>query len=92
MTRLIQIDTDPALASNELLAALDRQGVVGTLTPGQRPADDDGVTVTLRVERAIADLAVRIQRALDDVIARYGAPLLSEQIAEDRFVVRPPAG
>lgn len=91
MTRLIQIDTDPALASTELLAALDRQGVVGTLTPSPRPADD-GATVTLRVERAIADLAARIQRALEDVIARYGAPLLSEQIAEDRFVVRPPAG
>jgi hypothetical protein len=91
MTRLIQIDTDPALASTELLAALDRQGVVGTLTPIARSAVD-GATVTLRVERAIADLAARIQRALEDVIARYGAPLLSEQIAEDRFVVRPPAG
>jgi hypothetical protein len=91
MTRLIQIDTDPALASNDLLAALDRQGVVGTLTPSTRPADD-GVTVTLRVERAIVDLAGRIQRALDEAIAGYGAPLLTEQVAEDRFVVRPPAG
>jgi len=91
MTRLIQIDTDPALASSDLLAALDRQGVVGTLTPSTRPADD-GVTVTLRVERAIVDLAGRIQRALDEAIAGYGAPLLTEQVAEDRFVVRPPAG
>jgi hypothetical protein len=92
MPRLIQIDTDPALASSELLAALDRQGVVGTLTSSPHPADDQGVRVTLRVERAIVDLAARIERALDDAIARYGAPLLTEQIAEDRFVVRPPAG
>jgi hypothetical protein len=92
MTRLIQIDSDPALAPSDLLAALDRQGVVGTITPGPRPSDGGGVRVTLRVERAIVDLASRIQHALDDAIARYGVPLLSEQIDEDRFVVRPPAG
>ena len=92
MTLLIQIDTDPALASADLLAALDRQGVVGTLAPGAVPADEAGSHVTLRIERAIVDLAARIQRALDDAIARHGVPLLSEQIADDRFVVRPPAG
>lgn len=91
MTRLIQIDTDPALASSDLLAAFDRHGVSGSLAPSPQPPDGDGVHMTLRVERTVVDLAARIQRALDDAIARYGVPLLSEQVGENRFVVRPPA-
>jgi hypothetical protein len=93
MTQLFHIDTEPALTSADVLRALDRQGIVGTLTATRRaPASDEAARLTLRVERAIADLGARIQRALEDAIDRRDLPLLTEQIGHDRFVVRPPAG
>ena len=92
MSQLFHIDAEPALASGDLLKALDRQGIVGTLTATARPANDEAARLTLRVERAIADLAARIQRALEDAIDLRDLPLMTEQVGHDRFVVRPPAG
>jgi len=92
MNQLFHIDAEPALPSGDLLKALDRQGIVGTLTATARPASDEAARLTLRVERAIADLAARIQRALEDAIERRDLPLLTERVGHDRFVVRPPAG
>ena len=92
MSQLFHIDAEPALTSGDVLRALDRQGIVGTLTATPRAASDEAARLTLRVERAIADLAARIQRALEDAIDRRELPLLTEQVGQDRFIVRPPAG
>ncbi len=92
MSQLFYIDTEPALTSGDVLRALDRQGIVGTLTATPRVASDEAARLTLRVERAIADLGARIRRALEDAIDRRELPLLTEQVGNDRFVVRPPAG
>ena len=90
MNRLFHIDAAPALPSGDLLRALDRQGIVGTLTATTR-ANAELARVTLRVERAIADVAARVQRALEDTIAIHELPLFTQQVGDDRFVVRPPA-
>jgi hypothetical protein len=88
---VITVDSAPHLACADLIAALGRHGIVGTLL-GDDLATDRPARLRLQIGERVDDVARSIRRALEEAIAARMLPLVAQQVGSDRFVVRPPAG
>ncbi len=82
---VVQIESVPLISDDQLLVALQAEGVEGSIV-GREP-------LAVRVSEAdLSLLARRVLSAVDGLALIAARPMISEQVGPVSFVVRPAAG
>ncbi len=90
MKNYVEIESNPELAQNDLLAALMAQGIEAKVVKNRRTTDD-GALVTMRLRNEPEDVSRRLLAALGDAIERHGRPLICSSVGDFGYAIHPPA-
>jgi hypothetical protein len=87
---VVQIDSVPAIAADQILLALSAEGVAGAVVDSDS-SSDSGLELSVR-SGDDGSLERRVSSALDRLVAEQPRSLIPERVGPLSFSVHPPAG